>query len=70
MERIAGLTNANYRVDVNGERFVLRVSGDNTERLGINRQHEFTALKNAAAIGLGPEVFAFMLPESHLVTRS
>src|SRR5512147_1637151 len=69
VERIAGLTNTNYRLEVNGERFVLRVSGENTERLGINCQHEFTAVKNAAALGLAPEVFAFLLPEGHLVTR-
>jgi thiamine kinase-like enzyme len=69
VERTAGLTNANYRVTVNGERFILRVSGKNTERLGINRQHEAAALEAAAALGLGPEVFAFLLPEGHLVTR-
>lgn len=69
VERIAGLTNTNYRVEVNSERFVLRVSGQNTQHLGINRQHEFTALTNAAALGLAPEVFAFLLPEGHLVTR-
>jgi len=68
VERIAGLTNTNYRVEVNGERFVLRVSGENTQRLGINRQHEFTALTSAASLGLAPEVFAFLLPEGHLVT--
>lgn len=69
VERIAGLTNANYRVTVNDECFALRVSGNNTQRLGINRQHEVAALKNAAALGLGPEIFAFLLPEGHLVTR-
>jgi thiamine kinase-like enzyme len=62
VERIAGLT-------VNGERFVLRVSGENTGRLGINRQHEAAALKTATELGLGPELFAFLLPEGHLVTR-
>ncbi len=40
VEPIAGLTNRNYRVTVGGERFVLRVSGQNTARLGINRAHE------------------------------
>jgi thiamine kinase-like enzyme len=69
VERIAGLTNTNYRITINGERFVLRVSGKNTQRLGIDRQHEAAALKTAAALGLGPEVFAFLLPEGHLVTR-
>jgi thiamine kinase-like enzyme len=69
VERTAGLTNANYRVTVNGERFILRVSGQNAERLGINRQYEAAALETAAVLGLGPEVFAFLLPEGHLVTR-
>ena len=69
VERIAGLTNRNYRITVNGERFVLRVSGKNTQRLGINREHEVLALKSAAALDIGPEVFAFLLPEGHLVTR-
>lgn len=69
VKRIAGLTNANYCVTVDGERYVLRVSGENAQRLGINREHEAAALKNAAALGLGPEVSAFLLPEGHLVTR-
>jgi thiamine kinase-like enzyme len=67
--RIEGLTNANYRVCVNGENFVLRISGQNTQRLGINRSHEVAALRVAAAAGLGPEIVAFIQPEGHLVTR-
>lgn len=69
VERIAGLTNTNYRVTVDGERFVLRVSGQNAARLGINRQHELAALRAASAAGIGPQVTAFLLPEGHLVTR-
>ena len=69
VEQIAGLTNSNYRVTVNGERFVLRVSGQNTALLGINRAHELAALRNAAQAGLGPEVVAYLPPEGHLVTR-
>jgi thiamine kinase-like enzyme len=69
VEQIAGLTNTNYRVTVDGERFVLRVNGENTARLGINREHELAALRNAASAGLGPEVVAFLPPEGHLVTR-
>lgn len=67
--RITGLTNSNYRVTVDGERFVLRVSGQNAARLGINRAHELAALRSAAEAGLGPEVVAFLPPEGHLVTR-
>ncbi len=32
-----GITNRNYRVEVDGEAFVLRLSGENTELLGIHR---------------------------------
>jgi thiamine kinase-like enzyme len=67
-ERIAGLTNANYRITVDGENYVLRVSGQNTERLGINRHHEVAALRAAAEAGIGPQMVAFLLPEGHLVT--
>ncbi len=69
IEQIGGLTNRNYRVTINGERFVLRVSGQNTERLGINRVHELAALRSAAQAGLGPEVVAYLPSEGHLVTR-
>jgi len=67
-ERIAGLTNENYRITVDGECFVLRISGQNTGRLGIDRTCELEALQMAAAAGIGPEVVEFLLPEGHLVT--
>ncbi|MBN2386985.1 MAG: phosphotransferase family protein [Anaerolineales bacterium] len=69
VERIAGLTNANYCVTVGGERFVLRVSGENTAHLGIDRRQERDALQTAATAGLAPQLVAFLLPEGHLVTR-
>ena len=68
VEQIAGLTNQNYRITTGGERFVLRISGQNTDRLGINRTHELAALRSAAKAGIGPEVVAFLPPEGHLVT--
>ncbi|HNT55633.1 MAG TPA: choline kinase family protein [Anaerolineaceae bacterium] len=69
VERMAGLTNANYRITAEGEQFVLRISGPNTAHLGIDRRHELAALQAAAAANLGPDVVAFLLPEGHLVTR-
>jgi thiamine kinase-like enzyme len=41
VEPLGGLTNTNYRVTVAGERFVLRVNGDNSKLLEINREVEF-----------------------------
>jgi len=64
-----GKTNRNYLVTVEGERFVLRISGENTTALNIDRSRERAATLAAASIGLAPEVVAFLLPEGHLVTR-
>ncbi len=64
-----GITNQNFRVDVGGESFVLRIGGENTELLGINRQHERAANEAAARIGIAPEVVYFIEPEGYLVTR-
>jgi thiamine kinase-like enzyme len=64
-----GITNRNYRVDVAGQAYVLRVGGANTELLGINREQEHAATQAAAAIGVGPEVVHFIQPEGWLVTR-
>jgi thiamine kinase-like enzyme len=66
---LQGLTNTNFSVTVNGERFVIRISGQNATALGINRKHEIEALLAASKAGLGPEVVNFFLPEGHLVTR-
>lgn len=69
VQRIGGLTNKNYLVVVDGDQFVLRVSGSNASYLGINRERELEALTVASSAGLGPEVVDFLLPEGHLVTR-
>jgi thiamine kinase-like enzyme len=64
-----GLTNRNYRLDCEGERFVLRVMGENSSLLGINRRAEHSCLLAAHAIGIGPEVVAFFPDQGALMTR-
>ncbi|MCU1380626.1 MAG: phosphotransferase [Acidimicrobiales bacterium] len=64
-----GITNHNYRVTVDGESFVVRAPGENSHLLGIDRNHEEEAARQAAALGVGPEVVAFVEPEGSLVTR-
>jgi thiamine kinase-like enzyme len=64
-----GITNRNYRVEVEGESFVLRLAGAKTELLGIDRPNEYAATLAAASIGVGPEVIYFIEPEGYLVTR-
>ena len=64
-----GLTNRNVLVDVDGERFVVRVAGADTNLLGIDRNVERIANERAAALGFAAAVIAFVEPECCLVTR-
>jgi thiamine kinase-like enzyme len=65
-----GITNRNFRVDAaGGESFVLRIGGENTELLGINRHSEYAANQAAARIGIAPEVVYLIEPEGYLITR-
>jgi thiamine kinase-like enzyme len=64
-----GITNCNFRIDVGGEAFVLRIAGADTELLGINREYEYAANLAAGRLGIAPEVFYFIRPEGYLVTR-
>jgi thiamine kinase-like enzyme len=68
IEPLEGLTNSNYAVTVDGERFVLRVSGQNAAPLGINRRHEAEILTCVSDAGIGAQVAYYQLPEGHLVT--
>lgn len=64
-----GITNQNYRIDVGGESFVLRIAGANTELLGIDRHNEHAAHQAAAALGIAPEILCFIEPEGYIVSR-
>jgi thiamine kinase-like enzyme len=64
-----GMTNQNYRVDVGKKSYVLRISGDNTELLGINREYEYRTQTIAGELGIAPEVVTYIEPEGYLVTK-
>ena len=64
-----GITNHNFKVDAAGGPYVLRIAGRDTDALGIDRSVEHEAALAAAAVGVGPEVVAFVEPEGYLVTR-
>ncbi len=56
-ERIeAGLTNTNYRVDVEGIPHFVRIPGAATELLAVDRANELHNTRAAAAAGVGPPV--------------
>jgi thiamine kinase-like enzyme len=64
-----GITNRNFRVDLDGESFVARAPGQDTDLLGIDRDHELEAAQRAADLGIGPAVVAFVEPHASLITR-
>jgi len=64
-----GITNHNFKVSLDGEAFVLRIGGKDTDLLGIDRRAEHAAALAAAAAGAGPEVVTFLEAEGVLVTR-
>jgi thiamine kinase-like enzyme len=64
-----GITNHNVKVTLDDEVLVLRVAGQGTELLGIDRRVEREATVAAASVGVGPEVVEFIEPEGWLVTR-
>lgn len=56
-ERIpAGLTNTNYRVEVDGTPYFVRVPGEATELLAVDRGNELNNTRAAAAAGVAPRV--------------
>jgi thiamine kinase-like enzyme len=68
---LGGITNQNYRVDIAGETFVLRIGGKGTHLLGIDRGRERTCTAIAAQIGVGAGVVHFLASASDevLITR-
>lgn len=61
-----GLTNTNYKVTVDGTPFFVRVPGESTELLAVDRQNEYFNSKAAAEAGVGPNVL-YHLPELNVM---
>jgi len=57
-----GLTNTNYKVMVDGKPFFVRVPGESTDLLAVDRKNEHFNSKAAAQAGAGPKVL-YYLPE-------
>jgi thiamine kinase-like enzyme len=57
-----GLTNSNFRVEVNGTPYFIRVPGASTELLAVDRANEYHNSKAAFVAGVGPKV-VYYLPE-------
>jgi thiamine kinase-like enzyme len=64
----AGRTNRNFRVEVGGAAFFLRLSDEDTALLGIDRAAEYEAALDAAAAGVGPQIVAHLPQHRCLIT--
>jgi thiamine kinase-like enzyme len=64
-----GITNRNYRLNMGGVDYVLRVSGKDTGVLGIDRAAEVAATRAANMAGIAPPIAAFLPEEGCIVTR-
>jgi thiamine kinase-like enzyme len=52
----AGLTNQNFRVDVDGRHLFVRLPGASTDLLAVDRANELQNTRTAATAGVGPRV--------------
>jgi thiamine kinase-like enzyme len=57
-----GLTNSNYKVVIDGASYFVRVPGESTALLAIDRHNEYFNAEAAARTGAGPKVL-YYLPE-------
>lgn len=64
-----GITNQNFRILVDSDAFVLRISGQHSDLLGIDREDEFAAHRAAADLSIAPKIVHFIRPEGYLVTQ-
>ena len=68
-ELTGGITNKNYKITANGESFVLRMGGNETKFLGIDRAVEYECSRLASQIGVAPDPVAFLAPEGFILAR-
>jgi len=61
-----GLTNANFKVDVDGVPYFVRVPGESTELLAIDRNNEYYNTNAASQAGVAPKVL-YHIPEYNVM---
>ena len=63
-----GITNQNYKLETQNGVFMLRIAGERSELLGIDRANEFSSSQRAHAVGVGTEPIVYL--ESHAAILS
>jgi len=64
-----GITNRNFVATVEGKEYVVRIPGERTELLGIDRANEAEAATRAAQLGIGPPVLGELPGIGTLITE-
>jgi thiamine kinase-like enzyme len=64
-----GITNRNYKLETKNGAFMLRIAGERTELLGIDRANEFSSSKIAHAVGVGTEPILYLEPHAAILSR-
>jgi thiamine kinase-like enzyme len=62
-----GLTNTNYKVTVDGQPYFVRIPGESTELLAVDRRNEYENSKAAAKAGVGPQVLYYLAEDKVMV---
>lgn len=62
-----GLTNSNFKVEVDGVPYFVRVPGASTELLAVNRENEYHNSRAAHEAGVGPKVLYHLQEYSVMV---
>lgn len=68
-ELSGGITNKNYKITADNDCFVLRLGGNETQYLGIDRRNEYDCSALAWQAGIAPEPVAFLEPEGYILAQ-
>ncbi|CAB1064032.1 hypothetical protein D1BOALGB6SA_8823 [Olavius sp. associated proteobacterium Delta 1] len=65
-EMTGGITNENFRVNVDGQSYFVSIPGASTELLAVDRDNKYFNTMAAAAVGVGPKI-VHHLPDLHVM---
>jgi thiamine kinase-like enzyme len=68
-ELTGGITNKNYKICTEDKCYVLRLGGNETHYLGIDRKTEHECSSLAAQTGIAPRPAAFLEPEGYILSE-
>jgi thiamine kinase-like enzyme len=64
-----GITNRNYKLETEKGAFMLRIAGERTELLGIDRANEFSSSQMAFQTGVGTEPITYLDTHAAILSR-